>query len=209
MARPRKDSNSKSAKEKLMESAFQLIRSKGFSAATIDDFCAKAGVTKGTFFHYFSSKEDLAIKAAKHWSEVTESFFEQSAYRLHAGALDRLLGYLELRRDIIQGEISEFTCLVGTMVQEIYDSHPLIREACRASIFSHIAPLEKDIFEAVTLYQPANPPDPKTLALHIQAVLQGAFVLAKASSDSEVAVSSVNHLIEYVKMIFTHKSLKG
>ncbi len=202
MARPRKEPNGKSAKEKLIESAFHLIRSRGYSAATIDEFCAKAGVSKGAFFHYFSSKEDLAVQAAGHWSEVTEGFFEKSSYRLKSDPLDRVLGYLELRRDIIQGEISEFTCLVGTMVQEVYDSHPLIREACRASIFRHAALLETDIFEAVKVYQPLRPPDPKTLALHTQAVLQGAFVLAKASSNRELAVASVNHLIEYVQLVF-------
>lgn len=206
MARPRKDSSGgKTAKEKLIGSAFQLIRSKGYSAATVDEFCAAAGVTKGTFFHYFVSKEDLAIQAARYWSQVTGEFFANSPYQLRSDPLDRFIGYLEFRRDIIQGEIAEFTCLAGTMAQEIYDSHPQIREACRDSIFDHAAQLEKDIIEAIELHRPLNPPDPKSLALHSQAVLQGGFILAKASGSREVAMACVDHLIQYVKLIFQDK----
>jgi TetR/AcrR family transcriptional repressor of nem operon len=35
---------------------------------------------------------------------------------------------------ILQGELPEFTCLVGTMTQEVNGTHPAIREACNASI---------------------------------------------------------------------------
>ncbi len=40
------------------------------------------------------------------------------------------------------------------------------------------------------------------LARHTQAVLQGAFILAKASGDRAVAVESVDHLIRYVRLLF-------
>jgi TetR/AcrR family transcriptional repressor of nem operon len=42
----------------------------------------------------------------------------------------------------------------------------------------------------------------KSLALHTQAVLQGAFILAKASSDAAIAGESIDHLRRYVELLF-------
>ena len=49
---------------KLLDAALTVIRTKGYTATTVDDICVAAGVTKGSFFHYFKSKEDLALASA-------------------------------------------------------------------------------------------------------------------------------------------------
>ena len=60
-----------SAKDKILDAALMVIRAKGYTATTVDDLCAAGDVTKGAFFHHFKSKDDLAIAAADHWSEMT------------------------------------------------------------------------------------------------------------------------------------------
>jgi AcrR family transcriptional regulator len=111
------------AKEKLLNASLALIREKGFSAMTVDDLCLRAGVTKGAFFHYFKSKEALGVAAAEHWSTVTGALFEQAPYHRHKEPLERVLAYIDFRRALLRGDIPEFTCVVGTMVQEVYDLH--------------------------------------------------------------------------------------
>ncbi len=203
MARPSKSLNTKSSKEKLLEVAFQLIRTKGYSSTTVDDLCENAGVTKGTFFHYFESKEALAVAAAKHWSYITGQFFKSAPYQKLNDPLARVLGYIDFRKEILRGKISEFTCLVGTMVQEAYDSSAEIRKACKESIFGHAETfLEKDIEEAKKLYSPKAKWTAKSLALHTQCVLQGAFILAKAGNSSDYASDSIVHLKNYINLLF-------
>lgn len=202
MARPLKDSIKKPAKEKLLDAAFSLIRTKGYTSTTVDDLCKAAGVTKGTFFHYFDSKEALAVAAANHWSLVTSELFKSAPYHKPSDPLDRFLGYIDFRKRLISGELPEFTCLVGTMTQEIYSSNPDIREACKNSIWTHAQNLEDDIAEAKKKYSPNSTWTPKSLALHTQAVLQGAFILAKASDSKEIATQSIDHLKNYVQLLF-------
>src|SRR3979490_2916419 len=64
-----------SRREKLLDAALATIREKGYSSPSVDELCAQAGVSKGAFFHYFKSKDALAVAAAKHWSEITGAFF--------------------------------------------------------------------------------------------------------------------------------------
>ncbi|MCP8937629.1 TetR/AcrR family transcriptional regulator [Alsobacter sp. SYSU M60028] len=199
-----------SAREKLLDAAFALIRAQGFSATSVDDLCARAGVTKGAFFHHFRSKDDLAVAAAQHWSDVTGAFFAAADYHRHDDPLERVLGYLAFRKDILRGDVAEFTCLVGTMVQEAYGSHPAIREACDASISTHAEKVEADIAAAMAARGMAETEwTARGLALHTQAVLQGAFILAKAKGGADIAAESIDHLIRYVKLLFDPRNDKG
>lgn len=204
MTRPTKQHPDRgNARTRLLEAAITVIRQKGFSAASVDDLCREAGVTKGAYFHHFKTKEDLGVAAAEHWSETTGQLFTSSPYRQLPDPLARVLGYIDFRKLMIDGELPEWTCLVGTMAQEIYQEHPKIRDACAASIFNHAATLEPDIAAAMGM-RGINQDDwtAASLARHTQAVLQGAFILAKATGDAETALESVDHLRRYIELLF-------
>ena len=198
-----------SARDKILASALDLIRAKGYAATTVDELCAAARVTKGAFFHHFSSKEDLAVAAAEHWSETTAAFFDAAPYHAHPDPLDRVLGYIDFRKSILKGAVREFTCLAGTMVQEAYETHPAIRAAVDRSISGHAGKVEADIAEAMKKHRLHADWTAKDLALHTQAVLQGAFVLAKAKGGAEVAADSIDHLRRYVELLFNRKGSKA
>ena len=186
-----------------------MIRARGFAATSVAELCKTAGVSLGAFFHNFENKEALGVAAAAFWSETTSAFFANAPYHDHDDPYDRFLGYIEFRREIIQGDPAEFTCLVGTMTQEVFDAHPAIREARAASIFGHAATLEPDIAAAMKARGIRAAWTPASLAAHTQAVLQGAFILAKASGDRDVARDSVDHLWRYVELLFSTTASEG
>lgn len=192
-----------SARTRLLDAAVALIRTKGLNATTVDDLCAAAGVSKGAFFHHFDTKERLAVGAAEHWSETTGALFASAEYHDKTDPLDRVLGYIDLRADLIRGTPAEFSCLAGTMTQEAFESSPPIRDACAASIFGHAATLEADLSAAIATHPPTVKVNAASLARHTQAVLQGAFILAKAADDPAVVLESIEHLRRYVQLLFS------
>lgn len=190
------------ARMKLLDAALGTIREKGYSATSVDDLCDKAGVTKGAFFHHFKSKDALAVAAADHWAETTSALFASASYHDHDDPLARILAYIEFRKELVRGELPDFTCLVGTMVQEAYGTSDAIRDACWRSISGHAETLEADIAEAIEKYD-VDGITPKSLALFTQATIQGGFILAKAKNDPGVAVDCIDHLRRYVELLFT------
>jgi len=190
------------SKNRLLEAALRVIREKGYTATRVEDICEAAGLTKGSFFHHFESKADLALAAAGYWSERTGDLFRTAAYHLPEDPRERLLAYVDFRKELLHGEVPEFTCLVGTMVQEVYDTHPAIREACEQSIYGHAATLEPDIAEAMRLYGVGGGWTARSLALYTQAVIQGSFILAKAEGGVKPAEECLDHLRRYVELLF-------
>lgn len=211
MSRPTKHAPERGdARSRLLEAARDVIRAKGFAATSVDDLCRAAGVTKGAFFHHFDSKEALGVAAAEYWAETTSAFFATAPYHDHADPLDRVLAYVDFRRQIIAGRLEEFTCLVGTMVQETYDSSPAIRNACGASILGHAETLVPDIQAAMRRHGIGDADwTAESLARHTQAVLQGAFILAKASDRPDFALESVDHLKRYIALLFEPSKQEG
>ncbi len=190
------------ARTRLLEAARDIIRAKGFAATSVDDLCRAAGVTKGAFFHHFASKEALGVVAAGYWVETTTAFFAAAPYHAPADPLERVLAYVAFRRAIVSDDLVESSCLVGTMVQEVHQSAPAIRDACAASIFGHAATLEADIRQAMAERGIVADWTAESLARQTQAVVQGALVLAKAGNDPALARDSLDHLDRYIRLLF-------
>ncbi len=190
------------ARTRLLEAARDTIRRKGFSATTVDDLCKAAGVTKGAYFHHFETKEALGVAAAQFWAETTGAYFAEAPYHAPEDPLERVRAYIAFRRSLIAGDLAEFTCLVGTMTQEAYASHPAIRDACAHSMLDHAATLEPDIALAIAARAMKPEWTATDLARHIQAAIQGAFILAKATGDPGQARSSLDHLARYIDLLF-------
>lgn len=190
-----------SARDSILDAALHLIRSRGFSATSVEDLCRTAGVTKGAFFHHFESKEALAVAAARRWHDTTAELFAAAAFHDAGTPRERVLAYVDLRERMLTGTPQEFSCVAGTMVQEAY-STTAIRDACADTIFGHAATLEADLRAALDQAGHADI-DANGLARHTQAVIQGAFIVAKAADDPSIGAESLQHLGRYLALLLT------
>jgi len=193
--------NQQPARTRLLDAGLHLIRAKGFGATTVDDVCRAAGVTKGSFFHHFASKEEFGVAATERFTSMADGLFDAAPFRSENDPRARVLGYLALRRDLLDGDLPAFTCLLGTTVQETYGTSPALRAACRRGILEHATGVARDIEEAKLRYAPDAEWSSESLGKFTQAVLQGAFVLAKAEGGPTVARECVDHLIRYVESL--------
>src|SRR5277367_5926926 len=91
-------------KRKLVDAGVSLMRRQGFNATTVDDICWAAGVTKGGFFHYFKSKEDIAKAAVVRFHEGKRRDLDNAPFRKLADPLDRVYGRLDFAKESTGGD---------------------------------------------------------------------------------------------------------
>jgi TetR/AcrR family transcriptional repressor of nem operon len=168
----------------------------------VDDICTAAGVTKGSFFHHFASKEELGVAAIEQFGVMASDVFGNAPYVNLPDPLDRVLGYVDFRAAMLDGDVALYSCLLGTSVQEVYATHPAIRAACEQGMTEHIDELVKDITAAKQQYAPDAAWSAESIGYYIQAVLQGSFIYAKVKQGPQVARDNLAHLRRYLEMLF-------
>jgi TetR/AcrR family transcriptional regulator, transcriptional repressor for nem operon len=191
-----------STRNKLFGATISTIAEKGYAATAVDEICAKAGVTKGAFFHHYPSKQSLTVAAVNDWAQKCAAFYAAAAYHQFDDPLDRFLGFLDFRKDMLRAPMALVSCPVGTMIQEVFETHPDILRACEECISGQVADVQSDIAAAIELYGVRFDWTAESLALHTHAVLQGIYILAKAKGSIQVAEQSIDHLRSYAELLF-------
>jgi TetR/AcrR family transcriptional repressor of nem operon len=83
------------ARQQLLDAAIHLIRTSTYGAVSVDQICVEAGVKKGSFYHFFPSKEDLALAAFdRHFEEEIEPEMAR-IFAATVPPLQRLLSWCE------------------------------------------------------------------------------------------------------------------
>ena len=119
--------------QEILDAALQVFAEKGFAAARMDDIAARAGVTKGTIYVYYESKEHLFISMVRELTCTTLDTV-QEMFERHQGStaslLRELFGFIyqhivedDRRREVVRMLIAEaprFPALADRYYQEIH-----------------------------------------------------------------------------------------
>jgi TetR/AcrR family transcriptional repressor of nem operon len=189
-------------KEKLLEAAQQLMLAKGFPATTVDEICGAAGFTKGSFFHYFESKEQLGKEVLDRFFFSLQQMIQQGSFPKKSDPLQRVYGYVDRFIEMSKNPELPSGCLLGNFTQELAETHPGIRSLCAQRFAEWAATVKQELDKAKAQHAPKASFDTQSLAEYLIAVLQGSRILAKAKQDPGVFKENLQHFKRYVKCLF-------
>ena len=189
------NSEPQDSRERLLVAAINVIRVKGYAGTRVDDIASAAGVTKGSFFHHFATKEDCARAATVYWSSLSSTLFADAPFQKLETPAARILSYIDFRISLLTGPVTSYTCYAGTVLHEVHDTHPELAADSAASILKDAERLQAELTQALG----SKSAEAHGLALHIVASIQGALLIATAEDGSDGARASLAHLRKYLE----------
>jgi len=189
------------AKEKLLDTAQHLMLAKGYTATSVDEICEAASLTKGSFFHYFASKEDLGKAVLDRYVLSMFQAVRNAPFMKKKDPLQRLYGYIDFMIEVSKDPARRSGCLLGNFAQVLTDTHPEIRTQCAAH-FRQWADMMKQELDAAKAAHKVKGLDTGTLSDHFIALFEGSLMLAKTRQDLEVIANNLRHFKNYLKIIF-------
>ena len=189
------------AREKLLETAQHLMLAKGYTATSVEEICEAANLTKGSFFHYFASKDDLGKAVLDRYVNTVFQAVQNAPFMKKSDPLQRLYGYIDFMIAVSKDPARRTSCLLGNFAQVLSDTHPEIRTQCAAH-FNFWADMLKQELDAAKAAYKVKGLDTGTLADHFIALFEGSLMLAKTRQDIEVIAKNLEHFKRYIKSIF-------
>lgn len=174
---------------RLLEAAASLMWERSFQATSVDELCQRAEAKKGSFYHFFASKTDLAIAAMERsWAQINERLFKP-VFSSDVGGLDQLQALVD-KVHAFQMQTAEekgeyLGCPFGNLGQEMARQDERLRQTLDKIFHEHCAYIEAALDKA---RQDGDipPGNNRQRAQRILAMLEGGMLLSKVSNDPEV-----------------------
>ena len=173
---------------------------KGFVASTVDEICTAAAVTKGSFFHYFKSKEELGKVLLERFAARQHGRFQDACAAIE-DPLERVFCLIDCAISGCQSPEMK-GCLVGTFAQEISETHPELREVCQCSFESFATSVSDDLVRAKEMHAPKATFDAEGLGNYFLSVIQGSMLVHKTTGDRAAMVANLTHLKGYLSLLY-------
>ncbi|MDZ7923957.1 MAG: TetR family transcriptional regulator C-terminal domain-containing protein [Marinagarivorans sp.] len=136
---------SENTRDKLIAISIEVMAIKGFNNTGIAEILAVAKVPKGSFYHYFKSKDDLGLAIIEHYGQQLRAGLNDHLATAEGSSLIRLRGYFETILTYFESKVGSCNCLLGNLGQELSMQNAVMRDA----IFVHYRALENVIADCL------------------------------------------------------------
>ncbi|MGY2700708.1 TetR/AcrR family transcriptional regulator [Nocardioides sp. HB32] len=173
------------ARERLVAAATELFSERAYSSVGVAEIAARAGVQKGSFYHFFPSKEALALAVIdEHWAGQRHEW--TTLLEGEGTALERLHAIFDAtsRRQsaALQGTGSVTGCLFGNLAIEVSSTNASMQKRLQEIFEEQVALIGAQLQSAVDTGE-LTVDDVPTAARSIVAQLEGLVLFAKVFND--------------------------
>lgn len=179
----KKERNPAETRAKLVGATVQLILKQGFAATSVEQICAEAGVTKGSFFHHFENKEAIGKAAVAWWGDFGTQLYAEAWRDAGLDPLEQLHRMLDIMSGFTERPDQVCTCVVGMLSQELAQSHPAMRVECERQLDLWTANVAKMLQQAKARHPPKIDFDPTEVAWFLNSLWQGSMLVGKTRGD--------------------------
>ena len=187
------------AKEKIINSTLDVMEGRGYRAVSVEEIITHAGVSKGSFYHSFKSKEELAMQALEEYERRGTEIIRSGSYRDIEDPVMRAIAFVQYIEDK-STDLWQHGCLLGSVALEVAQSHPMLLDKID-ELFEEFERGVATIFAPALRAKKVKKVTGKELSRHFLAVIEGGIVTAKTHGNQEYLSQGIGHFKRYLEYI--------
>ena len=182
-------------RELILAKGAQVMTRRGYHGTGVQEIVQAAGVPKGSFYHYFASKEDFALQALQFTYQPRLQRYAEALSNPALSPRARILGYYrDLLQHFGQQERLEYHCFIGSLSFEMNELLPAIGAQVEAILQESALLLQHCLEQAQAAGELANDEDCANLAAFIANAWQGVLTRLKVASQTRPVEEFVKRL---------------
>ncbi len=202
LATPKHVRNPVETRQRLVGATLRLMLRQGYAATTVDQICGEAGLTKGSFFHYFASKEAIARAAVDAFAQMGTDLYTPAWAEPGVDPLEQLHRLLDIMITFNQRPDELCVCMVGMMSQELAQVNADMRAACDGHLQDWEGRVTRMLTEAQKIHRPRRPFEPAQVAHFLNSLWQGSMLVGKTRQSPEMVISNIELARDFVNSLF-------
>jgi TetR/AcrR family transcriptional repressor of nem operon len=175
------------ARMRLVEAARNVIFARSYEGVSVDELCAAAGVTKSSFYHFFSSKQDLVLAAIESQWQWFEQAVLAPTFSRYIPPQERILLFFDLSLEKQQGQKQASGhmsgCPAGNLTLEMSTQDEMLRARVEQFFQAWLGYFEQTLVEAKEQDIVPATLDITATAQALLAYFEGVMLLAKSRND--------------------------
>lgn len=184
-------------RERILHAGYYLLQRQGYHGTGLKQILDEAGVPKGSFYHYFESKEHLAAELITHYQQQEKQRWERDFLTSSGSRLEGIrYGLQTVIAEHQQCAGDHYGCLLATLSGELSSATPLLRSAIECANESICAAISADLHQAQLEGGLRTDIDAANLARLFWSAWQGATLQAKVCRSTAPLERVVALLLE-------------
>ena len=185
-------------RSELIRVGSEIIVQRGFNSASLNDILTTAGVPKGSFYYYFSSKEDFGLAIIDDFVLQYQNKLKHLVEDVQFTPLTRLRNFFELKIAEMQAGDCTDGCLIGNLAQELSAQNELFRDRLNKVFAEWEEYFAKCLQEAYEIGEISRSSQFDNLAQFVLSSWEGAILQAKVMKSVVPMQTFVEILFEQV-----------
>lgn len=172
-------------KEDIVQAGLDIVLSRGFNATGVEAILKQANIPKGSFYNFFSSKEEFGLAIIDKYIADRNELFSPIISDESVPPLERIKKSFEMLTAIFEDYDCSKGCLLGNLGQEMSDQFENIRQRLEQALQGWTMGLSGLLQQAQQEHTVPADIDAEMLAENLIASFQGALLRSKVKKSSE------------------------
>lgn len=186
-------------RQRIIDAGLEIIMKKGYHNTGLNEILNNVGLPKGSFYHYFESKDEFVLAIIKQYSETYNNFYKQALSDTSEQPIKRIINFFKESTKLAKQNKCQGGCLIGNLAQELSDQNERFRISTSEVMKNWEEMIQKCLEEAVLKGELRKNTNTKELSGFILDSWEGANMRMK----TERSIEPLQRFIKHIEKFFT------